>query len=105
MQRGVARSGRAEGAVQGINSSDIGFLENQGTTQYRVCGKRVFLDAFGPWGSQNDGARLVNPAVVTDIYIVQNAKKRRAAVLPNQARESQEATHATHASDSCNSCK
>ena len=104
IQRGLARTGRGEGAVQGITAADMCALENQGTTQYRVCGKRVFLDAFGPWGSQNDGARLGNPAVATDIYIVQNAKRQRAAVLPNQARESQEATHATHASDSCNLC-
>ena len=75
MQRGLARSGRGEGVVQGITAADMSALENQSTTQYRVCGKRVFLDAFGPWGSQNDGARLVNPAVATDIFRVQNAKK------------------------------
>ena len=28
-----------------------------------------FLDAVGPWGSQNDGARLGNPAANTDLYI------------------------------------
>ena len=82
----AARSGHETArAVHNMDGREVGTLENQTTTQYRVCSKRKFAEAFGPWGSQNDGARLGNPAANTDIYIVQNYKMQRAAVLPNQA--------------------
>ena len=84
---GAARSGHETAKVMhDMDAREMGALENQTTTQYRVCTKRKFLDAVGPWGSQNDGARLGNPAANTDLYIVQNFKMARAVVLPNQAR-------------------
>ena len=86
MLSGAARSGHETArTVHGMDAPEVGTLENQTTTQYRVYTKRKFAEAFGPWGSQNDGARLGNPAANTDIYIVQNYKMQRAAVLPNHA--------------------
>ena len=84
---GLAKSGHETAQVMHeMDAREIGISENQSTTQYRICTKRKFHDAFGPWGSQNDGARLGNPAANTDLYIVQNFKMKRAVVLPNQAR-------------------
>ena len=84
---GAARSGHEVAQVMhDMDAKTMAITENQTTTQYRVCTKRKFLDAVGPWGSQNDGARLGNPAANTDLYIVQNFKMARAVVLPNQAR-------------------
>jgi hypothetical protein len=83
---GAARSGHETAKVMhDMDAREMGILENQTTTQYRVCAKRRFANAFGPWGSQNDGARLGNPAAATDLYVVQNHRMQRAAVLPNQA--------------------
>ncbi len=36
-------------------------------------------------GLPNDGARLGNPAVATDLYVIQNYRMKKAAVIPNQA--------------------
>ena len=84
---GLAKSGHETAQVMHeMDARELGISENQSTTQYRICTKRKFHDAFGPWGSQNDGARLGNPAANTDLYIVQNFKMARAVVLPNQAR-------------------
>jgi hypothetical protein len=83
---GAAKSGHETArAVHGMDSREMGAVENQTTTQYRVCTKRRLAEAVGPWGSQNDGARLGNPAAATDLYVIQNFKMQKAAVIPNQA--------------------
>ena len=82
---GTARSGRETArTVHHIDSREMSALENQTTTQYRACTKRKFDQAFGPFGSQNDGARLGNPASPTDLYVIQNYNMKKAATLPNQ---------------------
>ena len=86
MTTGAARSGRETArTVHGMDSREMCAVENQTTTQYRVCTKRKLAEAVGPWGSQNDGARLGNPAVPTDLYVVQNHGMKKAAVIPNLA--------------------
>jgi len=83
---GDARSGRETArTVHHIDSREMSALENQTTTQYRACTKRKFDQAFGPFGSQNDGARLGKPAAATDIYVVHNYRLQKAMVMPNQA--------------------
>ena len=83
---GDAKSGHETAfVVHKIQSREMCASENQTTTQYRVCTKRKFKKAYGPWGSQNDGARLGNPAANTDLYCAQNYRLQKAVVMPNQA--------------------
>jgi len=83
---GDAKSGHETAwAVHKIESREMCASENQTTTQYRVCTKRTLEKAYGPWGSQNDGARLGNPASPTDLYCAQNYRLQKAVVMPNQA--------------------
>ena len=83
---GDAKSGHETAfVVHKIQSREMCASENQTTTQYRVCTKRKFKKAYGPWGSQSDGARLGNPAANTDLYCAQNYRLQKAVVMPNQA--------------------
>ncbi len=62
-----------------------------------MCCKRLLGDVNGVYGCQSDAARLGNPAVLTNLYIIQSAATGKAAILPNQARMDHARICMTHA--------